>query len=61
MWDLRLPSGVFFSLLGLILCGMGLLAPGTRAPMADSSVNLYVGIVMLVFGGTLLLLARRSR
>ena len=58
--DLRKPSGYFFCLLGVVLTLMGILAPGTRAPLTDINVNLYVGIGMLVFGAILLLLARRA-
>ena len=58
--DLRIPSGLFFTLLGLILTVMGLLSPGVRAPLTDVNVNLYAGITMLVFGAVLLLLARRA-
>ncbi|MFN3322402.1 MAG: hypothetical protein ACK5AZ_02810 [Bryobacteraceae bacterium] len=59
MWDLRVPSGIFFAFLGLILCALGLLSPGTRAPLADHNVNFYSGLMMLAFGGVLLWLARR--
>jgi len=58
--DLRKPSGYFFCLLGVVLTLMGIVAPGTRAPLTDINVNLYVGIGMLVFGAILLLLARRA-
>jgi len=58
--DLRIPSGLFFTLLGLILTVMGLFSPGVRAPLTDVNVNLYAGITMLVFGAVLLLLARRA-
>lgn len=58
--DLRKPSGYFFTLLGLILCLMGLIAPGTRAPLTEVNVNLYSGLAMLIFGLVLLLLARRA-
>jgi len=58
--DLRFPSGLFFTLLGLILTVMGLLSPGVRAPLTDVNVNLYAGITMLAFGAVLLLLARRA-
>ena len=60
MWDLRKPSGIFFSILGALLCLMGILSPGTRAPLTEANVNLYAGVVMLAFGGTLLWLARKS-
>ena len=58
MMDLRLPSGLFFTLLGLILVGMGVFAPETRAALTDANVNLYSGLAMLVFGIFLLILAR---
>ena len=58
--DLRVPSGWFFSLLGLILLGMGIFAPETRAALTNANVNLYAGACMLVFGLFLLLLAWRA-
>ena len=61
MLDLRIPSGWFFTLLGVILLGMGLLSPETRADLTDVNVNLYCGVVMVVFGAFLLILARMSR
>ncbi len=60
MLDLRVPSGWFFAILGLILLGMGLFAPDTRAALTESNVNLYCGIGMLVFGVFLLVMARRN-
>ena len=62
MWDLRLPAGLFFSGVGIILCAYGLLFPAVRAPMAqDVNVNLYSGISMALFGLILLLMAWRKR
>jgi uncharacterized membrane protein HdeD (DUF308 family) len=58
--DLRVPSGLFFTLVGMVLIGMGILAPATRAALTTVNVNLYCGIAMLVFGVFLLLLARRA-
>lgn len=58
--DLRVPSGWFFTLLGLILMGMGIFAPDTRAALTSENVNLYSGVCMLVFGLFLLLLAWRA-
>ena len=61
MMDLRVPSGWFFTLLGVILVGMGVFAPGYRtAPLTGVNVNLYSGIAMLIFGVFLLLMARRA-
>jgi hypothetical protein len=59
--DLRTPSGIFFSLLGLILTAVGLVSPGLRAPLTETNVNVYSGVVILVFGLVLLALAQRAR
>ncbi len=58
--DLRVPSGWFFTLVGLILIGMGVFAPETRAAFTTENVNLYTGACMLVFGLFLLLMAWRA-
>ena len=60
MLDLRLPSGLFFAITGIILLVAGVIDP-TRAALTDANVNLYAGAVMTAFGLILLLLARRSR
>jgi len=60
MLDLRVPSGWFFTLLGVILVGMGVFAPEARAALTDVNVNLYSGLAMLVFGLFLLVMARRA-
>ncbi len=59
MFDLRIPSGWFFAIVGAILAGLGIFNPGLRAPLTDFNVNLYTGAALLVFGGVLLGLARR--
>lgn len=59
MNDLRTPIGIFFSLVGLILLATGVLTDN-RAPLEASNINLYCGATMLVFGGVMLWLARRS-
>ena len=58
MLDLRTPSGWFFALLGVILVILGVFTPGLRAALTDLNVNLYCGLVMLAFGGVMLVLAR---
>ena len=60
MLDLRVPSGWFFTVLGLILLGMGIFAPETRAALSDANVNLYSGVAMLVFGLFMLFMAWRA-
>ena len=60
MLDLRVPSGWFFLLMGVILLGMGVFAPGTRADLTDTNVNLYCGAGMAAFGAIMLLMAWRA-
>jgi len=60
MLDLRIPTGGFFLLAGVILLGVGILDPTARAALTDVNVNLYCGISMVVFGAFLLLLAFRA-
>ena len=61
MLDLRLPAGLFFDAVGLILTVSGLMNPTNVAALTPVNINLYVGIVMLVFGTFLLFLARRAK
>ena len=58
MGDLRKPSGIFFLILGVILTAWSF--TGARAPLSDYDLNLYSGLAMLGFGGTLLWLAQRQ-
>ena len=60
MLDLRVPTGVFFALLGLILVAMGILVPAEHAALTQTNVNLYCGLAMLVFGVFMLVLAKRA-
>jgi hypothetical protein len=59
--DIRLPIGLLFSLLGLLLAGYGLL--GDQAIYQRSlgiNINLRWGLVLLAFGVLMLLLSRRK-
>ncbi|HML15768.1 MAG TPA: hypothetical protein VK419_02035 [Bryobacteraceae bacterium] len=56
MDDLRIPIGAFFLILGGVLVAM----PLRRSPLTDAPVNLYAGMVMLVFGGVMVWLAFRK-
>jgi hypothetical protein len=59
--DIRLPIGGLFTLLGLLLTGYGLL--GDAADYRRSlghNVNLWWGMVVLVFGLIFLFLGRRG-
>jgi len=60
--DIRAPIGGLFTLLGVLLAGYGAVA-GSRttsdvAPVTN--VNLWWGLVMLLFGVIMLVLSRRA-
>ena len=62
--DIRLPIGGLFVVLGLLLGGYGVATNGETERYERSmsvNINLWWGLVMLVFGALLFLLARRSR
>jgi len=59
--DIRVPIGLMFALLGLLLSGYGLVSD--RAIYAKSlglNVNFGWGLVLLGFGIVMLLLSRRK-
>ena len=59
--DIRLPIGLMFAIVGVLLAGFGLL--GDQAIYARSlgiNVNLWWGLVMLAFGLVMLALGRRG-
>ena len=61
--DLRIPMGLMFTLVGLILTVFGMVTQGSPiyARSLDINANLYWGLVLLVFGGTMYLLGRRGQ
>jgi hypothetical protein len=62
--DVRLPIGGLFTALGLLLTGYGLATAGDASHYARSlsvNINLWWGLVMLVFGVTLLAAVWLSR
>jgi FtsH-binding integral membrane protein len=62
--DIRLPIGGLFTALGLLLSAYGLATAGDASHYARSlsvNINLWWGLVMLVFGLLLLLATRRAR
>lgn len=61
MNDLRVPTGIFFSMLGLILLIYAAVRPDVRAAMTQVNVNLWSGLALLIFGGILLWLSRRAK
>ena len=60
--DIRAPIGGLFTLLGVMLAGYGLIAGSqTASDVAPvTNVNLWWGLVMLLFGILMLALSRRS-
>ena len=61
MNDLRVPTGLLFSLLGILLLIYAAVRPNVRAPLTNVNLNLWCGLVLVIFGGVLLWLARRTR
>jgi len=60
--DIRLPLGILFVLIGLILGAYGALGDPARYQQSlGVNINLYWGIVLFVFGLVMLLLSRRSK
>jgi hypothetical protein len=57
-FDLRLPIGLIFSVFGVILTLDGLFA---HRLVLDINVNLWWGLVMVVFGAAMLYFASRGR
>jgi hypothetical protein len=59
-FDIRLPIGLLFTLVGLLLASFGLYAGSSLAAGSlGLNVNLWWGIAMLAFGLIMLALARR--
>jgi hypothetical protein len=59
--DLRLPIGLLFSLFGVILVVYGLVSdPAIYARSLGINVNLWWGLVLLVFGLVMLALVYRA-
>ena len=58
--DLRTPSGILFSLYGLILCATGLIWPDILAPLAEHNVILASGGMFLIVGVVMLWMAKRA-
>lgn len=59
MEDLRVPIGSFFVILGILMLVAAAIG-GAAAPLAPAHVNLWCGVVNLVFGVIMLWLARRA-
>ena len=63
-FDIRIPIGVLFLLLGAVLTAYGIATKGdTQLYMRSENIaiNLWWGLVMLVFGGLMLFFGRRAK
>jgi hypothetical protein len=59
--DIRLPIGILFSLLGVILTAYGALGDTSRYQQSlGVNINLGWGVILLVFGVLMFLLGRRG-
>ena len=59
--DIRVPIGILFTLLGLMLVGFGLVADDAiNARSLGHDLNLWWGLVLTAFGVVMLVLARRG-
>jgi hypothetical protein len=58
--DIRLPIGLLFTIVGLLLAGFGLVSDTAIYQRSlGINVNLWWGLVMLAFGVGMLVLGRR--
>ena len=60
MLDLRLPVGIFFSIIGLVLLADGLLHP-IKTPGVDIVLNRDWGLVLVVFGALMTFFGARAQ
>jgi len=64
MLDIKIPIGLMFFVFGVILTIYGFMTKNDVALYQKSlshNVNLWMGGLMLVFGGVMLLLVRRKK
>lgn len=61
--DVRVPIGALFTMLGVLLTAYGAIEPAAAkaAFTRGGQINMWWGVVMLVFGVCMLLLARTSK
>ena len=60
--DIRLPIGLMFSLIGLLMTGYGLVTPAAIYERSlGINVNLWWGLVLVVFGAWMLISSLRHK
>jgi hypothetical protein len=59
--DVRIPIGAMFAIIGVLVTIFGLVSDkGIYSRSLNININLWWGLVMLAFGGFMLIMARRS-
>jgi drug/metabolite transporter (DMT)-like permease len=59
--DIRIPIGLLFAILGALLVAYGLISdPKIYQRSLDININLWWGLVMLLFGGLMIFLGRQG-
>jgi sulfite exporter TauE/SafE len=64
MVDIRIPIGLMFSIIGILISVFGLITMSNTEMYQKSlniNVNLIMGVLMLVFGLIMLYFARRKK
>lgn len=64
MVDIRLPIGLMFSILGIMITIFGIITVSDTEMYQKSlgiNVNIIMGVIMLVFGLAMLFFARRKK
>jgi uncharacterized membrane protein len=64
MLDIRIPIGLLFTVLGILLTAYGFLTNANSELYSKSfqfNVNLWSGLLMLVFGVVMLLTSRKKK
>ncbi len=64
MVDIRIPIGLMFTIFGVLISGYGLFTKSDTLMYQKSlgiNVNLFMGVIMLVFGLVMLYFARRKK
>jgi hypothetical protein len=64
MVDIRIPIGLMFSVLGILITGYGLFTMSDTAMYQKSlgiNVNIIMGVLMLIFGLVMLWFSRRKK
>ena len=64
MVDIRIPIGLMFTILGILITGFGISTASDTAMYQKSlgiNVNVIMGILMLVFGLVMLYISRKRK